>query len=347
MSYKELLETLIKRMNEVGYSPSTTFVKMLLKEYEDLLMDNNTSNILLRSIIARLRGLPDHDRCVWLKAIIDEFDKELSHAKWREGYEQGKSEGEFVGQQLKDADKIRRELNKPVVKQFVADWYEEHKGDLEYNIWDWIKHKDELEKTENMQFIQWLHNCDNEPVKTLVMNIKELIKKIEDEKTIFGNFQGCGVYWEDMKQILKELDELSNPVIPEYVAKWINYCKFTNVSFTNAITVNEIDFYNYANQSDLSKLKDFLSKEENQEIFIRAWFNKYTFEKKYIIKFKGISGDQCYLNCINNNDKTKAWILDDDIEYTNIITKHTHKELEDSNFGWVFDCEGIEVQEVE
>lgn len=25
---------------------------------------------------------------------------------------------------------------KPVVPQFVADWFEEHKDDLEYNIWD-------------------------------------------------------------------------------------------------------------------------------------------------------------------------------------------------------------------
>lgn len=81
MSYKELIEELIKRMKEVGYDPSSTFVKMLLKEYENLLLDNNTSNILLRSIIARLRGLPDHDRCVWLKTIIGEFDKELSFAK--------------------------------------------------------------------------------------------------------------------------------------------------------------------------------------------------------------------------------------------------------------------------
>ena len=64
MSYKELIEKLIERMNEVGYEPSYTFVKMLLKKYEDLLAENNTSNILLRSIIARLRGLPDHDRCI-------------------------------------------------------------------------------------------------------------------------------------------------------------------------------------------------------------------------------------------------------------------------------------------
>lgn len=45
--------------------------------------------------------------------------------KYRSGYEQGKLEGAWVGNQLKDADKIRQELNKPVIPQFVADWIEE------------------------------------------------------------------------------------------------------------------------------------------------------------------------------------------------------------------------------
>ena len=31
----------------------------------------------------------------------------------------------------------------------------------------------------------------------------------------------------------------------------------------------------------------------------------------------------------------------------NAIYHHTHKELEEADFGWVFDCEGVEVQEVE
>ena len=75
----------------------------------------------LKNILARLRELPLHDREVWLKAIMGEFEQDFSHAKWREGYEQGKSEGAWVGEQLKDADKIRRELNKVKVKQFVAD----------------------------------------------------------------------------------------------------------------------------------------------------------------------------------------------------------------------------------
>lgn len=135
----------------------------------------------VKNILARLRELPLHDREVWLKAIMGEFEQDFSHAKWREGYEQGKFEGAWVGNQLKDADKIRQELNKPVVPQFVADWFEEYKEDLEYNIWDWIKHKDEPEKIENMQFIQWLHNCNNDPVKTLV-KMKLYGYEVEKEK---------------------------------------------------------------------------------------------------------------------------------------------------------------------
>ncbi|WP_454363888.1 DUF1372 family protein [Streptococcus sp. 151470009-6] len=48
--------------------------------------------------------------------------------KYRSGYEQGKLEGAWVGNQLKDADKIRQELNKPVIPQFVAVWIEECKA---------------------------------------------------------------------------------------------------------------------------------------------------------------------------------------------------------------------------
>ena len=48
--------------------------------------------IYVKNILARLRELPLHDREVWLKAIMGEFEQDFSHAKWREGYEQGKFE---------------------------------------------------------------------------------------------------------------------------------------------------------------------------------------------------------------------------------------------------------------
>lgn len=71
----------------------------------------------LRNILARLRELPEHDREVWLKGIMDEFELDFSHAKWREGYEQGKFDGAV------EAEKS----NKVVIPQFVADIIEYYK----------------------------------------------------------------------------------------------------------------------------------------------------------------------------------------------------------------------------
>ena len=70
----------------------------------------------VKNILARLRELPLHDREVWLKAIMGEFERDFSHAKWREGYEQGKFEG------MLERDKV-------TIPQFVADWIEECKND--------------------------------------------------------------------------------------------------------------------------------------------------------------------------------------------------------------------------
>lgn len=136
----------------------------------------------LKNILARLRELPLHDREVWLKAIMAEFERDFSRAKWREGYEQGKFEGEWVGQQLKDADKIRRELNRPVVPQFVADWYEKHKDDFETSLFQCIyeifKKRNDNELTE---IEDWLISEHTEPFQTLV-NMHQFGYEVEREK---------------------------------------------------------------------------------------------------------------------------------------------------------------------
>lgn len=57
---------------------------------------------------------------------------------------------------------------KVTLPQFVADWYEEHKDNLEYNIWDWMKYNLEPKKRENVIFSQWLGKTVNNPVETLI-----------------------------------------------------------------------------------------------------------------------------------------------------------------------------------
>lgn len=137
-----------------------------------------------------------------------------------------------------------------------------------------------------------------------------------------------------------------NPVVPQYVADWIEYCKFTNVNLVRALFISDIDFYNYGSQEDCSKLKEFLGTETNQEIFARAWLDGYEVEKepRYTVRVKGVDGYGRYLN---RNLDNQYWFLASDNETGSYRTKHTRKELEEADFGWVFDCDGVEVKEVE
>lgn len=136
------------------------------------------------------------------------------------------------------------------------------------------------------------------------------------------------------------------PVVPQYVADWIEYCKFTNVNLGRALFISDIDFYNYESQEDCSKLKEFLETETNQEIFARAWLDGYEVEKeaRYTVRIKGVGG---YATHLNENLDNHEWFFASNDEIKGYRTKHTRKELEDADFGWVFSCPGVEVEEVE
>ena len=83
--------------------------------------------IKLKDVIRRINRLDENSKTYWLDTILNWFSLDFGLTKYRQGYEQGKIEGEWVGNQLKDADKIRQELNKPVVPLFVADFITEQK----------------------------------------------------------------------------------------------------------------------------------------------------------------------------------------------------------------------------
>lgn len=117
--------TSINSCAEIKYSYEVKTADEFVSAAEEHLEPINKSELghaeeaprYLRNILARLRELPEHDREVWLKGIMDEFELDFSHAKWREGYEQGKFDGAV------EAEKS----NKVVIPQFVADIIEYYK----------------------------------------------------------------------------------------------------------------------------------------------------------------------------------------------------------------------------
>lgn len=87
---------------------------------------------------------------------------------------------------LKTVLKDLQQLDEPQpvkVKQFVADWYEEHKDEFEYNVWDWLSSKSELRKIDS-KFAFWLNDVDNTPIQTLV-NMHQFGYDVEEEKKFF------------------------------------------------------------------------------------------------------------------------------------------------------------------
>lgn len=189
--------------------------------------------IKLKDVIARIKDFDSDTQIVWLDAILNELGSDYGILKYKTGYEQGRFEGEYVGQQLKDADKVRQELNKPVVKQFVADWYEEHKEELEFNIWDWIKYTQEEEKIKNRQFTEWLAECENDPVETLI-KMKLFGYEVEKEKryeVILCNGQSLKTVYRqgrdrlDFEKVYGDIERFTRKQLEEAGFGWVFDCE--------------------------------------------------------------------------------------------------------------------------
>lgn len=174
------------------------------------------------------------------------------------------------------------------------------------------------------------------------MNKQELIKHFEEMEYVSISQMGKKAFID----LIEQLDEPQKPVVPQFVAGWLNYCKLTGVDLYHAFEMGDLYLGNYAYQKDYSKLKGYFETEENQELFARAWLDGYTVEeeKRYLVKMKGVT-DQT--RTLKRNIDIETWYFGNPTNYEDVNAHHTRKELEEVGFGWVFDCPGVEVEEVE
>ena len=162
------------------------------------------------------------------------------------------------------------------------------------------------------------------------MNIQELIEKFEARRIIIGNFQGQAVYWEDIKQIFEELDEPEKVTIPQFVADIIEEYKDKGAPIIDICTEK------YSNK----RYNTWLVTELNAyDRVARAWLDGYEVEKekRYTVVMKATK-QPLYYNAV---DKKLFFSMG------GLATNFTQEQLEEAGFGWVFDCEGVEVEEVE
>ena len=151
-------------------------------------------------------------------------------------------------------------------------------------------------------------------------------------------------------ELIKLLNEPQPVKVPQFVADWIEYCK-RGLSIRQAISQvhvsNEVDDWLTEVDADGAFV--------NQETFARAWLDGYEVEeKKYKITLLNRNDGDLYL--INQN----AGVSDKYGHFSPVVllfTKGTNfseqcyeltkKEVASNGFGWVFDCPGIQIEEVE
>ncbi|ALA47793.1 DUF1642 domain-containing protein [Streptococcus pneumoniae] len=224
------------------------------------------------------------------------------------------------------------------------------------------------------------------------MNKQELIKKLEERRTIIGNFQGYAVWWKDVKEIFEQLDEseighadeapryVKNILarlrelplhdrevwlkaimsefeqdfsrakwregyeqgkiegmverekvkVPRFVAEWIEEAR---KACKDVVELFEFDFTN-------DEVRKWFMQERPFDLVARAWLDGYEVEeeKRYLVTLKNRQP-------LVKSQSGSTLYFSQDITARNY--KGTQKELEDANFGWVFDCEGIDIEEVE
>ena len=140
-----------------------------------------------------------------------------------------------------------------------------------------------------------------------------------------------------LKNLIDQFDEPQKVQVPQIVADYIKYTKDADWDLQEAM-----DDVAYEDNKDLRKWFN-----NNIETFARAWLDGYEIEKekRYYVRLKGMeTGDFNYLNFIKFQH---AWVLSSIKLDKKFRTEHTKKQLEEAGFGWVFDCEGIEIEEVE
>ena len=153
----------------------------------------------------------------------------------------------------------------------------------------------------------------------------------------------------DTSEVLKDLKQLDEPekvTIPQSVVDWIEH--FKKCSGTLYGSTAPYSYYGRAItdgfEGDVIEVLRWIR--DNSEVYARAWLDGYEVEKekRYEVVMPNISSTGGVLTRIKHDD---SWIWIDTIGTIVEGRTHTRKELEEAGFGWIFSCEGIEVEEVD
>ena len=173
------------------------------------------------------------------------------------------------------------------------------------------------------------------------MNKQELIKEYKEyENALFdiGAKLACQSFLKDLEQ----LDEPEKVKVPQFVADWITHSKNIGRSLFGAMSIF----------GENTEIKKWMQWADNQETFARAWLDGYEVEKEVEkekeYKVVLLNYNDGHLNLVNVRTLGENIIFfTKKTQFDPRSLKLTKAEIISSGFGWVFDCPGIQIEEVE
>lgn len=169
------------------------------------------------------------------------------------------------------------------------------------------------------------------------MNKQELIKEFREVGIYSLNIFGTeikAIPTEIAITSIEQLDEQKPVKVPQFVAEIIEYYKKQNATLYDAL--REKNFNKQYNEW-------LMNEQDAYNKVARAWLDGYEVEeeKRYRVKIKGEIKENLLVYSLGIERYFFARTYD-----SSKRGEHTRKELEEAGFGWVFDCEGVEVEEV-
>ena len=177
------------------------------------------------------------------------------------------------------------------------------------------------------------------------MNKQELIKEVKEIGIHGLNMFGAvvkGIPTKTAIDLIKQLDEPQPVKVKKFVADWYGEHK-------DEFEYNVWDWLSSKSESGKidSKFAFWLNDVDNTPIQTLVNMHQFGYEvdeeKRYLVKMKGMSEENTYLTFRFGH----TWMLSNFEECEEFRLHHTREELEDAGFSWVFDCPGIEIEEVE
>ena len=171
------------------------------------------------------------------------------------------------------------------------------------------------------------------------MNKQELIEKIKNcpynNGLIVDTIQ---INRNTLLNWIKQLDEPEKVTIPQFVADWYEENKD---DFEGNLFRCIYELFKKRNDSELNEFENWVIDANTKLFQTLVNMNQFGYEvekeKRYLVKIPVVNQ---YLVRVKDEDFLGFLT-------SKLRTKFTRKELEDAGFGWVFDCEGIEIEEVE